>query len=302
MFCEGGVFMQKKVYAMLFSLVRLNKDGHLEALKQLSEIGYDGVELLGNNTAGLSRADFKKYLKDLNLDVVSTTALRTDDDFEFAANLGIPYCAIPSDPLGGHAEGKEKLLQQCEAWNDYGKKAAKHGLKAVVHNHAEEFLWVDGEEGGMRIYDFYIKNTDPTYVNFQLDVGWAMRAGIKCEELVAKYAGRFALIHMKECNSIAKTAEEFEHFPKRVLELGPPKMVGGVPQFSDEQKKILDDSRRWNVKMGTGIIDFPALVKAAEAQGCAAYISERECYFIDGVPEGDPVKCAKLDYEYMRSL
>jgi sugar phosphate isomerase/epimerase len=294
--------MQNKVYAMLFSLVRLSKEGHLEALKQIADIGYDGVELLGNNTSGLTRTEFKKYLSDLNLDVVSTTALRTDDDFEFAADIGIRYCAIPSDPLHEHSQSETTLVKQCNAWNEYGKNVAKYGLKAVLHNHAEEFLWVDGKEGGMRIYDYYIKNTDPTYVNFQLDVGWAMRAGIKCEELIAKYPGRFALIHMKECDSVAKTVEEFEHFPKRVLELGPPKMVNGVPQFSDEQKKILDNSRRWNVKMGTGIIDFPAIVKAAEAQGCEGYISERECYFIDGVPEGDPVKCSKLDYEYMRSL
>ena len=287
---------------MLFSLVRQSREGHIEALKSLSDIGYDGVELLGNNTAGLSRPDFKKYLSDLNLDVVSSHGLRTDEDFEFAVDLGIRYCAIPYNPLGGHEEGQAKLLRQCEEWNEYGKKAAKHGLKAVIHNHAEEFWWVDDKEGGMRIYDFYIQNTDPKFVNFQLDVGWAMRANIKCEEYIEKYPGRFPLIHIKECAYVAKTREETEHFPAKVVALGPPKMINGVPHFTDEQKRLLDESRMWNVALGKGIVDFPAIVKAAEAQGCDAYISERECYHLPEVPDSDPVKCAELDYEYLRSL
>ena len=60
-----------KVYAQTYSLLRQEREGILEALKTISEIGYDGVELIGQNTGGLTTAEFKKYLEDLNLSVIS---------------------------------------------------------------------------------------------------------------------------------------------------------------------------------------------------------------------------------------
>ena len=71
---------------------------------------------------------------------------------------------------------------------------------------------------------------------------------------------------------------------------------------TEEQKQILNDSRKWNVELGKGIVDFRAIVDAAEAQGCEAYVNEREYYQLASVPDGDPVKCAALDYAYLRSL
>ena len=84
--------------------------------------------------------------------------------------------------------------------------------------------------------------------------------------------------------------------------MGEPKIVNGVPYFTEEQKQILNDSRKWNVELGKGIVDFRAIVEATEAQGCEAYVNEREYYQLASVPDGDPVKCAALDYAYLRSL
>ena len=56
------------------------------------------------------------------------------------------------------------------------------------------------------------------------------------------------------------------------------------------------------MELGKGIVDFRAIVDAAEAQGCEAYVNEREYYQLASVPDGDPVKCAALDYAYLRSL
>jgi Sugar phosphate isomerases/epimerases len=291
--------MKNKVYAQLYSIVRQSKEGHIDALKAFSEMGYDGVELLGSTTDGLSQSDFKKLLKDLNLDVISSHSLKNEKDYEFAADLGARYCVIG---INCNDSSRDKLLASCEEWNAQGKKIAESGLKAVLHNHAEEFWWVDDKEGGTRIYDLFLENTDPKYVNFQIDVGWVGRAGVKPEEYITKYAGRFSLVHVKECNKAATTHEELRHFPTKVLQLGPPKVVNGIPYFSEEQIRLLDESRMWNVELGKGLLDFPAIVKAADAQGCMAYNNEREYYRLDAVPDGDPVKCAKLDYEYLRSL
>lgn len=291
--------MKKKVYAQLYSIVRQSREGHIDALKAISKIGYDGVELLGNNTNGLPQEEFKKFLKDLNLDVISSLNLRDEKDYEFAADMGARYCVFAID---GNIVNRDELLAACEAWNEAGKACAKFGLKGILHNHSEEFWWVDNQGDGIRIYDFMLENTDPALINFEMDAGWVGRAGLKPEEYIVKYAGRFPILHIKECNRAATTYEELEHFPSKVLELGPPKMVNGVPQFSDEQKRMLDESRNWNVELGKGILDYPAIIKAAEAQGCEAYVNEREYYHLSEVPDSDPVKCAKLDYDFLRSL
>lgn len=293
------VLMKNKVYAQLYSIVRQSREGHIDALKELSAIGYDGVELLGNNTNGLSMAEFKKLLKDLKLDVISSHSLRDDNDYAFAAELGARFSVIS---INCADTSRDKLLASCDEWNATGKACARFGLKTVLHNHSDEFWWVDDKEGGTRMYDLFLENSDPAYVNFQMDIGWVARAGFKPEDYLTKYAGRFPLLHIKECSYIAKTREELYHFPPKVLELGPPKMVNGIPYFSDEQKRILDESRMWNVELGKGLLDFTAIVTAAEAQGCAAYINEREYYHLPSVPDGNPVKCARLDYEFLRSL
>ena len=60
--------------------------------------------------------------------------------------------------------------------------------------------------------------------------------------------------------------EDLEHFPSRVLQMGEPKIVNGAPYFTEEQKQILNDSRKWNVELGKGIVDFRAIVDAAESR------------------------------------
>lgn len=291
--------MKEKVFVQLYSIVRQEREGHLDAFRKLAEIGYDGIELLGNNTNGLSFEDYKKLLQDLGLKVVSSHNLHTDEDFDFAAKLGIKYAV-----LGGcdAVRDEEKLKKICDDWNEIGKKLASFGLKGVIHNHGEEFCWMDEEKKEKRIYDFIAENTDPAVIGFELDVGWVVRAGLDPIEYINRYAGRVPLIHMKECAYPAKDFTDLEHFPSRVLELGAPKVINGVPYFSDEQKQILNDSRKWNVELGKGIVDFKGIVEAADKQGCEAYVSEREYYELEAVPDADPVKCAALDYEYLRSL
>lgn len=289
--------MKDKVFAQLYSLVRQEREGHIEAFRQLSEIGYDGVELLGYNTNGLSLEEYRKVLSDLNLKAISTHNLHTDEDLENAAKLGLKYAVF-----GGcdAVRDEEKLKKICEEYNEYGRRTAGFGLKALMHNHGEEFCRMNGSE--KRIFDFIAENTDPELVGFELDAGWVVRAGLDPVEYINRYAGRVPLIHMKECAYPAVDFEDLEHFPAKVLEMGAPKIINGVPYFTEEQKAFMDHTRRWNVELGKGIVDFKAIVEAADAQGCEAYINEREYYHLKSVPDSDPVKCAALDYEFLRAL
>lgn len=294
--------MATKAYAQVYSLIRQDRTPELlyNALAKFSAMGYDGIEGIGPNSAGLSVPDFKKYLADLNLDMVSIMNLSTPEEFEFGAAVGARYT------VGGFSPKnltRDEILRACDAVNAFSKSVKEAGLFNLIHNHAHEFGAIEGEpESDLMPYDLIVQNTDPDLVGFELDVGWVQFAGVNPVDILKKYPGRFRIIHVKECNRIAKDAEEREHFPRKVLEMGPPTFINGAPKFKPEQEQIMYESRNFNVGLGEGLIDWKALAAAAKAQFDPMYfVSEREyyhCYDANGNEE----ICAQKDCDFIHSL
>lgn len=292
--------MGRKAYAQVYSLIRHDRGPILlDALKTFSELGYEGIEGIGANTGGLSVGDFKQYLKDLNLDMCSVMGVNTDEEWAFAAEAGARYVIAN---FGYASSSRDDVLKACDECNTLSEKIKRFGLMNLIHNHATEYEWVDGIEGGTRIYDLLLESTDPGCVGFELDVGWTMFGGVKPEEYVQKYSGRFPIIHVKECGRIARDHEEREHFPQKVLALGPPMVIDGGKKFSPVQEQMMYEARNFNCELGQGIIDWKALTSAADAQGIPVYyVNEREYYHCYGA-DGDKVLCAKKDCEFIHSL
>lgn len=298
--------MKDKVYSQVYSILKTSREGVLEAIEGLAKIGWDGIEAMGTNTGGLSKADFHKFIDDLGIKIISFHGLKDDEDRAFAEEFGAKFTDIRPFPV-------LKTVDDCRRCADDLSKQCEHlrkfGLTGIVHNHATEFWKVD--DGDEMIYDLLVKYTDPDLVKFELDIGWAVRAGINAGDLIRKYSGRFPVLHVKECNEVGKTYEDLEHFPRKVMEMAPLEIAGaddkkfikGVPHFTDEQFKLIKDSRKWNCELGKGLCDWVDIKNAAEAQpgGCKAYISERE-YFGPHGAEGDPMEFAKKDYEFLRAL
>ena len=289
--------MQNKVYAQVYSLIRTFSEGLIDALKYFSEIGYDGVELIGTNTGDLSEDEFVDLLKKLNLKVSGMRLSGKKEDLEFAKKVGAKYLSTDVSPV---EFTREEALGFCKKLNEVGKELKEQGFMQVLHNHSEEFFWIKGEEGKTRVYDVIMENTNPEYLAFELDTGWAAYTGADIVEYVKKAPERFPVIHVKECTRIGKTVEELEHFPKSIFNANLPRNPQtGAPMLTEEQKAYMYETRSWNGGLGQGIIDWKGLVDAATS--CIAFISEREYYHYDG-SDGTPECCAKLDYEFMRSL
>ena len=302
--------MSGKVYAQLYSLLKTNQTRSVEVLRQMSEIGYDGVELMGSNTCGMTTEEYRRYIREeLRLDPISSHNLTTEADFAWAQEMGIRHSDIRADLGDGSYDA---VMAACEEMNRQGKIRAAYGIGAVLHNHSQEFRWVtDRENDGMRVYDLLLQNTDPDYVNFELDVGWCAFSGRDPVKYVEKYPGRFPLVHVKEALRTAYSDEELEHFPPDVLTLGEPirplnpkaaktGFLADICFFTEEQAAIMYWSRHWNGRLGDGIIDWKKLSDALERQGVEAYICEREYFSYEG--GGDAYICAKQDHDYLRKL
>ena len=301
--------MDGKVFAQLYSLISTNNitEYVLPALEALSRIGYDGVELMGANTCGMTAEGFRKHLEGLRLKPISSHNLKTEEDFEFAEALDIHYGDIRAELPDSKMD---TILRICEQMNADGEIRKKHGIKAVYHNHSQEFRKIEGQDD-LYVYDVMIQNTDPDLVDFEFDVGWGAFSGAKPVDFIRKYPGRFPLIHVKEALRTAQSDEELEHFPKDVLKLGPPIRPRNpkaakeghlkyISLFTEEQARIMYGRRSWNGKLGTGIIDWKELADACLKQGTVGFISEREHYGY--CPEDDEIICAQDDYNYLRSL
>jgi sugar phosphate isomerase/epimerase len=77
------------------------------------------------------------------------------------------------------------------------------GINFAIHNHADEFALVEG----VKIYDYFLQNTNPDYVAFQADIYWMDVAGVKAVDYFKKYPNRFLSWHIKDYKELGASGK-----------------------------------------------------------------------------------------------
>ena len=110
-----------------------------------------------------------------------------------AAALGHRWVTIPWLP--------EEDRRSLDTWkrvaarfNEAGRAAAAAGLRLAYHNHDFEFR----EVGGAVPFEVLLAETDPSLVDFQVDLYWMVRAGHDPLAWLAAHPGRFPMLHVKD--------------------------------------------------------------------------------------------------------
>lgn len=276
----------EKVYVQTASFSReLMNDFH-GSLEKIAKAGYAGLELFNEIYGGYSAADLKKYLDSLGMHVISAHVRidRTEEQLEYLPETGCKYLICPGLKVGS----RDEAYQAAEQLNELGRKTASYGMKYGYHNHNSDFDEYDEQT----VIDILIRNTDPEYVTFELDSGWAWRAGINAAEFISRYPGRFELIHVKETSRVMGPEDSFGKLFANVK-----RDADGRPIFTPEQRAQMEERRKINCKLGDGIINMPELKKVADAQGTQAYIVEREYGYT-----GDIFTSLAEDLEYLQRL
>lgn len=145
-------------------------------------------------------------------------------------------------------------------FNTFGKQLKEKGLMFSYHNHGFEFR--EHEDG--TFFDYIVQNTNPEYVNFQLDVFWTVWPGHDPVALLKKYPDRFRTVHLKDL--------------KKGIEGD---LTGRAP-------------RETMVLLGQGQVDFKSLLIAAQDTNIEYFYIEDE---VDDVETSVP-----QSYEYITSL
>ena len=242
-----GKSFQGPVGLQLYSLrAQFAANGVPKTLDTVKGFGIRYAELAGNYN--LKPEQLTKLLADRGIKAVSGH---------------FPYKRFKEDPESVAAEAKALGLEFAGcAWADHkapldekqtreiaavfnraGAVLAKHGLKFFYHNHGFEFH----KFGDETLMDLLMRETDPKLVSFQMDVLWTVFPGQDPAKLLAKYPGRWALMHLKDLKKGVATGS-----------------LAGKTDVSND------------VVLGTGQMKWTEILPAARKAGVKYYFIEDE--------------------------
>lgn len=113
--------------------------------------------------------------------------------FATAKAMGQRWVIVPS--VGGDYRSLDGFKRLADRLNSGGALAKAEGLRMGYHNHDFEFAPLDGGTHGLAIL---LANTDPTLVDFELDLYWAVKGGQDPLAMIAAHPGRFVCCHVKD--------------------------------------------------------------------------------------------------------
>ena len=176
------------------------------ALQRLSAIGYTTVETLNGGgdpkCFGLTADEFKALCDKYSLIITSTHAAIQNDAsneavimakwralFESLSTMGAKYCVMPGYSFGSTLD---EVKASCDYCNRVGALAQEYGLKLGYHNHAGDFVQVEG----VTLLDYVLANTDAEKMFLQLDVH--NMGGADPMYYLTSYPDRVRLLHLKD--------------------------------------------------------------------------------------------------------
>ncbi len=243
-------------------------------LKQIAAMGYKDVEHAGYENRkfyGYSPKDFKKFLNDLGLNMVSGHSGldaeawdKSKNDFtdkwkytfEDAAAAEMKYVFSPG--VDESVSKNEKDYQwYMDLFNKTGELAKKSGIQFGYHSESYEF---NHYLNNKRLYDILLDSTDKNLVAQQIDIGNMYEPGGRAMEYLKKYPGRFIAMHVKDEIKSNKPNREYE-----------------------------------STVLGKGVIGVKDIVDTARSQGTKLFIIEQESY-----QDKTPIECAKEDLAVMK--
>lgn len=176
-------------------------------LGEVADAGFTSVEPF-SQPYSMPVEEYRAILDRHGLEVSSSHG-RTDWDtwpetVAYAVALGQDY--IGTGGMAGGYGTYEEALATAEHADRLGQYAHEHGAnKIVLHNHQSEFTtrYPHPETGEMvSAWQVIEENTDPRYVTFELDVGWAADAGIDVPTWIEEYGDRIELLHVKDAVNV----------------------------------------------------------------------------------------------------
>jgi len=162
--------------------------------KELVKLHCDGVEFAGEY-GGMAPDELAAFMQETGLTAcglhsgVNELMDPAGLAYQYAKALGVANvtCSAGGDFASMWYELSEKL-------ESAGRVAAEKGFQLTYHNHASEFAKIGGESALDLIYE----NTNPEFVQAELDVYWITKGGENAPAYIRRYRDRVPEIHLKD--------------------------------------------------------------------------------------------------------
>ena len=184
----------KPISIQLYSLRERAAKDFAAVLKEVSDMGYVGVETAG--LQGRSAGDVRRMLDDLGLVCSSAhvglpTRETLNEAVDTAGALGSRY--LISGAGGSEFSSLDKIRAVAARFEEAAQRLKPHGLRMGYHNHWWEFDLVEGRYG----YEWFFEACPSVFS--QLDVYWACNFGkVDTPAVVRNHARNLPLLHVKD--------------------------------------------------------------------------------------------------------
>jgi len=216
--CTQAAKPKKNIFIQLYSVRDDIRTDYKNTVAKTAEAGYKGVEAANYNDGkfyDMTPEAFKKSIESAGMEVLSSHTGKTLNEDISTTNwdetwkwwdtaikahkaAGMKYIVLPHMPV---PKTLADLKVYCDYFNQVGEKCNAAGIRFGFHNHSQEFTKIEGET----MYDYMLKNTDPSKVFFEMDVYWVVRGGQSPVDYFNKYPGRFELLHIKDNKELGQS-------------------------------------------------------------------------------------------------
>ncbi|MEO8860226.1 MAG: sugar phosphate isomerase/epimerase [Ginsengibacter sp.] len=253
---SGNIFAQssKPLYTAPLGVeaYTFRKSFPINIAKTLDTIQMMGFTEMEGGGEGMDPAAFKKLCNDRGINITSygtdfgNLIKSPDSAAHIAKELGAEFLMCAWIPHKG-AFTIDDAKNAVDVFNKAGKVLKDSGITFCYHAHGYEF---QPYENGT-LLDYLIKNTNPEYVSFEMDIFWIQFGGGDPVSLLKKYGNRWKLLHLKDMRK--GTVKN---------------LTGGTSVEND-------------VSLGTGEIDIPNILRESKKIGIQHYYIEDESNFVN---------------------
>jgi sugar phosphate isomerase/epimerase len=238
---------QPKIGVQLIVYGGRDREDFAGVLKEVSEVGYDGVEI-AFDFKDRSPDEMNRLLADSSLELTGIHAgyggianrKSLDEGIAFLKAVGCKYLICSGVAEG---EGLAAYEKAAETFNEVGRVCREQGIVFLYHNHAFEFETHDGQKGMHRLCQLI----DPEAVKLCVDVYWVTVGGEKPEEFVSLYRNIAEYFHFKDGApgsfiELGKGSVDLKTAAKAVLPLNPEWIVCEQDRTELEPKESIRQS------------------------------------------------------------
>lgn len=205
-----------------------NRDGLFPVLTQISQMGYNGLEMCcfgGFESLGLSAKELKMRLDDLGIRMIGNHFTREmfigshEEAFAYIAEAGGKYAIYN---IWGKYETEADVEDKAAYLNSLAPLAEQAGITLLYHNHGAEFVDMNGK----LVIERLEEALDPR-IFFEHDVFFSKQQNCDVYAYLKAHTDRIRTVHMKQIDAQGENVD----LPDGVLDLA--EVIRCAPKATD---------------------------------------------------------------------